>query len=378
MRIAMIIEAWKPIWGGGQAHVFELAKKLVASHDCQVDIFVMNLKDENGNTQQKITTLENGNLKIVRIGKIRNFYSFKDRIFWTYEVIKEIKSNHKKHPYNTIHAHANLPGIPGKILSKSLKIPVVYTVHGTNFLDLEKKNFFYFVEKILFTIFKYNAQISVSRSILNYTNKNTPFIIPNGVDIEKFSCPKLKDTNHNIFKLLFVGRLDKVKGINILLESVNKIKNQLSKKNVQIHLVGYGYDKNILKETTETLGLQNIVLFKGKKTGSHLIKEYCSSDLFILPSLSEGQPLTLLEAWAAKLPVIVTDVGDNKYFVKNKINGYIIPSQNSDILAKTILKAINNPNLKQMGVNGYNLVSKQYTWDNVANKTYAIYQKISQ
>ena len=377
MRIAMIIEAWKPIWGGGQAHVFELSKKLVKNHNCKIDIYVMNLKDETGNTQQRIEGYKYENLKIIRTGKPRNFYSFKDRILWIFNVVKEIKKNHKQNNYDLIHAHANLPGIPGKILSRLLRIPLVYTIHGTNFLDLKKKNLFYFVEKLLFTTFKYDAQISVSKNILKYKNNNTPTIIPNGVSLKKFSCQSINKTGKDYFKIIFVGRLDKIKGIDILLKSLSTIKKQLLQKKVQVHLIGYGYEEKYFKELSKKLKLQNIVFFRGKIIDERLTREYCTSNLFVLPSLSEGQPLTLLEAWAAKLPVIVTDVGDNKYFVENKINGYIIPPKDTEALSKKIIETINNPNLKQLGLKGYNLINKKYTWTRVAKQTYKIYQVLS-
>jgi glycosyltransferase involved in cell wall biosynthesis len=379
MRIAMIIEAWKPIWGGGQAHVFELSKELVTNYNCQVDIYVMNLKDGQKKIQKNIKLYKNTNLRIIRTGKIKDFHSTKDRLFWIFDVIKKIKKEHNLKSYDLIHAHANLPGIPGKILSQLLKIPIVYTVHGTNALDLKKKNIVYYIEKFLYTIIKYDAEISVSKKILHYKNKNVPIIIPNGVDIDKFSCKNTKHLDKNIFKILFVGRMDKVKGIDILIQAIKKIAlSDTINRKIQLHLIGYGYEKYTLSQLTTSLELEKIILFKGKKMNSALTEEYCSSNLFILPSLSEGQPLTLLEAWAAKLPVIVTDVGDNKYFVKNKINGYLIPPKDVDALAKAILEAINNPQLKEMGITGHKLVTKKYSWNNVTKKTYELYKTICQ
>jgi glycosyltransferase involved in cell wall biosynthesis len=374
MRIAMIIEAWEPIWGGGQAHVWEISKKLVENHDCEVDIFVMNLKDETKKLPKE-ENYYNSKLNIIRIGKEKSF-CFKDRIFWIFEIIKGIKKHNSRNSYDLIHAHANLPGIPGKILSKIIKKRLVYTVHGTNYLDLKKKSFFYYLEKILYTKIKYDLQISVSKKLLAKKNINNPIIISNGVDLEKFNQQKPPKKEGNFFKILFVGRLDKIKGIDILLRAVKKSEKKLRDKKVKIHLIGYGYDSEKLKKLSKQFKIDDIILFRGKITGGHIIKEYLSSDLFILPSLSEGQPLTILEAWAAKIPVLATDVGDNAFFVKNKINGYLIEPNNTKKLSKTILQAIENENLKKMGLNGYELIKNNYTWEKIANKTYEIYSKI--
>ena len=126
------------------------------------------------------------------------------------------------------------------------------------------------------------------------------------------------------------------------------------------------------------LDIKNLFKFRGKIYNADLIREYKSSNIFILPSLYEGQPLTLLEAWAARLPVIATDVGDNKYFVKNEINGYLVPAKNITALSKAILKSLNNVYIQTMGENGFDFVKNNHTWDIVAKQTYEIYSKTLQ
>jgi len=91
-----------------------------------------------------------------------------------------------------------------------------------------------------------------------------------------------------------------------------------------------------------------------------LFKAHC----LVLPSLREGHPLILFEAWAHRLPVIATNVGSVSQFVNSK-NGYLIPSGSVSVLAQAMIKAINNKNLQRMGEAGYDLV-KDYTWDKTA------------
>ena len=100
--------------------------------------------------------------------------------------------------------------------------------------------------------------------------------------------------------------------------------------------------------------------------------------MFVLPSVFEGQPLTLLEAWAANLPVLVTDVGGNRDFVVNGKNGFIIKSENSSILAESLLKAIGlgKAKLDRIGKKGYELVKKDYSWDKMADKTFDVYSSV--
>lgn len=398
----MVIEAWKPIWAGGQIHVWELCKNLVMSHNCKVDLFVMNLDySENEENKKRLSgphklpkkeSYYNNNLRIFRIGSKCQPY-FYNRLNWCEQVIKSIKKRHKHKNYHLIHAHANLPGLPGKILSKMLKIPVVFTVHGSGLNVIKemygsglKSSILYVTEKFLQTKIRYDAEITVDSSLLklNNINKNIK-VIPNGVDVEKYDSIEInkttkdnsnnnanKDsTNNKKFKIIYVGRLHPQKGLTYLLDALSIIKDKL--QNLEVHIIGSGELETELKEKSAKLNLNKIIKFRGKIYGNELIKEYKSAQLFVLPSLYEGQPLTLLEAWASKLPVIVTDVGGNSDFVKNKINGYIIPPKNSRILAQTLLKAVRCKELKIMGEKGYNLVKNNYSWNKMTHKTFKVY-----
>ncbi len=377
MRIAVIVEAWEPMWGGGQAHVLALSKALIAQYGCHIDLFVMNVARKDGRTYGPVQTLEDGHLTILRVGKTRPF-TLAQRLRWIPEVIAAVQQRHKIAPYTLIHAHATVPGITGKLLSALLRRPVVYTVHGTNFLDIGTKNIFYFMERFLFTFLKYDAQISVSQKILDYKNRNRPIIIPNGVSLATFSCDTLPiQPNRKTFTILFVGRLEEIKGLPVFIEALYLLRKQCPAQRLSVHIVGTGSIETMLKEMVARYSLKDVISFDGRKNDKDLLQMYCTSSLFVLPSLSEGQPLTLLEAWAAKLPVVVTDVGDNRHMVKHGVNGYIIPPGNISALTQVLHEAITNTHLDQMGLNGYNLVRTHYSWRHIAQKTYAIYQSIT-
>ena len=147
-------------------------------------------------------------------------------------------------------------------------------------------------------------------------------------------------------------------------------------KNVYLILVGNGKLKKYLKNESKKLKLTDKIIFKGELKGKKLIKEYKTSHLFVLPSIYEGQPLTLLEAWAAKIPVVVTDVGANKNFVENGKNGYLVSPKNPKALAEKIIFVLKNQNRDFLGENGYEMVKKNYSWDSAVEKTYQVYLKV--
>ncbi|MFA4804825.1 glycosyltransferase family 4 protein [Pyrococcus kukulkanii] len=377
----MIIEAWEPIWGGGQVHVYEICKRLV-KHGVEIDLYVMALKDKEGNVYNQNEELFGGKLRIIRVGFPKSF-TFLNRILWVFEVMKAIIHNHKRTPYSLIHAHANLPGLPAKILSKLLNIPVVYTVHGSGIEALEKMygqglktKILYAFEVFLQRKIKYDVEITVDRVFLKYTNVNKPVYIPNGVDIEKFDKVKVPKSR---FKILFVGRIHPQKGLRYLVKAINSIKGELEKVGGIVVIVGgsteWTKEEKIVRTIIRKLNLKRYFIFKGKLPEDELLKEYKSSTLFILPSLFEGMPLTLLEAWASKLPVIATEVGENPRLVKHKYNGWLVKPGDAKELAKALQEALNFPprKLEVFGERGYRIVKEKYTWDKVAENVYKIY-----
>ena len=133
----------------------------------------------------------------------------------------------------------------------------------------------------------------------------------------------------------------------------------------------------ILKVRKKIPDLKAVLVSGGQYTGKSLIKAYKRAHVFVLSSLAEGQPITLLEAWAAKLPVVVTNVGDNAKMVQDGVNGYLVEPNNVVQLTQAILKVLRarTKNTK-MGEAGYELVKQEYSWDKVAESTWQVYQKV--
>jgi poly(glycerol-phosphate) alpha-glucosyltransferase len=94
-----------------------------------------------------------------------------------------------------------------------------------------------------------------------------------------------------------------------------------------------------------------------------------------LPSLREGHPLILFEAWAHQLPIIATRVGSIPKFV-NQTNGYLISPKDPTALIRAMKLAIKNQYLKIFGQNGYQLVKKDYSWDKTVKKYYQAFQTL--
>ena len=144
---------------------------------------------------------------------------------------------------------------------------------------------------------------------------------------------------------------------------------------VRVIIVGDGEDRGKLVSMALLSGLQKYLFFEGKQYGTDLIKAYKSAHCFILPSVFEGQPLTILEASAAKLPIICTDVGENKAMFKEGFAGWIVEPRSSAELAEAMLAAMNAKDLKRKGNQNYKHV-QDYTWKKMAEKTEEVYNRV--
>jgi len=365
-RIGMIIEAWEPMWGGGQ----EVAKQLsiyFAKLGIEVDLYVMNLS---------INSIKYNEFNLIQVGKKRK-WNFKDRILWMFNFIFEFKKNHSLKKYDLIYAHANLPGVPCKYLSKKLNIPCVYQVHGSG-LDSMKQMYgdglmskiLYFIENFVQTKIKYDLQFSVDNKFIKLKNINDTKFIANGVDINKFENKLNILKEEDLLNFIFVGRLHPQKGLIYLIEAVNLIKDKLEGKNIIFTIVGEGDEKFKLVDMIKIYGVEKYFNFVGRKYGEILVEEFLRSDVFILPSIFEGFPLTILEAWAAKLPVLVTEVGENPSVVKEGINGWLVKSKSFEELGNKILSVVelDKNDLVNIGLNGYNLTKNKYSWEIISKE----------
>jgi len=379
MKIAMLIDGWKPIFGWWQVHVQELCKRLVQNYNCEVDLFVRKLKDENWKKYDKNEVLENWKWKIYRIWPTTKFFNIFWRILALMNTTWQLFWKAKKEKYDIIHAHAYVSGLPAKIVWSLLKIPVVYTVHGVNQLDTWKWWIMKKIEKWFVCWIKYDCEISVWKEFLKYKNVNkNVVVIPNWVDIEKFDEVKI-EKKYNWFNFLWVGRFSWEKWLEYLIEWISLVdKKLLKEKWFKLNLVWDWEDKEKIENLVKKLNLEEFVNFKWKLFWDNLIKEYKKNHVFILPSLAEWQPLTVLEAFASKLPVIATDVWDNKYFI-NENNWFLIKSWDENEIKDIIEKVLKfeKKDLESMWVNWYELVKNKFTWDKMMEKFFLEYKKIT-
>jgi len=202
-------------------------------------------------------------------------------------------------------------------------------------------------------------------------------IIPAGVDVSEFdNCSeKSQYISSTKINILFVGRIAYGKGLDLLLNAVNILKK--SKLEFQLNIVGpdFGMLQYCEKFISEN-NLENEIKILGKISRTELVKIYKSSDIFILPSRYEAFGIVLIEAMAAKLPIISTNCSSIKYVVENEKNGCLIEQENYIDLAEKLRYLINNPQIRvQFGEYGYIIAQEKYSLPKVIEKYYRLYSR---
>lgn len=166
-------------------------------------------------------------------------------------------------------------------------------------------------------------------------------LIPNGLDPEEIGQADASPTppehwQQHPLRLLFVGRLDPIKGVEVLLEALALARQ--AGLGLQLDLVGEGSppQQQRLERLSEQLGLSEAVRWLGSKTRSSLAQHYRHCHLVLVPSLDEPLPTVVLEAMACGRPVLGSAVGGIGYLVRNGVSGVLVPPAQPHALAEAL------------------------------------------
>ncbi len=173
--------------------------------------------------------------------------------------------------------------------------------------------------------------------------------------------------------MVTAGRLSTEKGHRYLVEAIAKC--HPSNKKIYYMFCGEGPCLEELKKQSQRLGVENRCLFVGFQRD--LQKIFRAMDLFVLPSLTEGLPNVVLEAFSWAKPVVVTPVGGVPELVEEGVNGMFVPPQNSDLLAEAMTRILDEPQMRhKMGLAGFDTVKKDFGFVAQARKLERVYSEI--
>jgi glycosyltransferase involved in cell wall biosynthesis len=377
LRVCMLIARFYPQIGGTEIQALRLSRALMAEG---IDVFVVTQKLGKLKRFEEVDGLKINRLFSFGEGKFASF------IFMLSSLVFLIK---KREDYDIIHVHlASSPAITAVILSKLLDKKVILKFGGAGRTGDIKTS----VKtplgrwKIKFIRNKFDAFVVPTREIKNeLINNNFPenriHHIFNGVNIDIFKPvdrgqkPILRQQigipDENL--VIYAGRLDEGKGVDILLKSWPLVLRQLPEANLLI--AGEGVLKKQLTEQVKNTEYQSKINFIGKTDN---IEKYLGiSDVFVLPSLAEGLSNALLEAMSCGLAIITSDIPANREIIINKVNGLLVPASDIEKLAGQIVFLLRSPNERELlGLKARDSAEKNYSIKSVVKNYVSLYNKL--
>jgi glycosyltransferase involved in cell wall biosynthesis len=190
-------------------------------------------------------------------------------------------------------------------------------------------------------------------------------LIANGVDTERFRRAPASSHDQPSQRVVCVGRLIFNKGPQYLLAAAPSVLARHPA--TQFVFVGDGPMMGELRSTATEMGIRGSMQFTGSTDDVPGVLR--DADILVRPSLSEGLPLTVLEAMSCGLPVVASAVGGTPEIVRDGVTGFLVPPGDSDVLAERINDLLGDPSLrKRMGDAARSFVERSYDWDQVAEE----------
>lgn len=362
VRILQVTKKLPPVVGGDATAVSSLVRSQTRrGHDVHVLVYRAAGIESTDHVHPVGPTQTPEGLDRIGIRRLRGMRAMR---IWTAENLPSL------HP-DVIHAHAVDVGSAVVGAAKEREVPVVLTCHGVWYPHQPSWSLSGRIERSLLRR-GYEAITSVDRAsvqALREAGRPDAILVPNGVDAADFTASAQRD---DALRFLFVGRHVHQKGIDDLLEATARARSEIGNRFV-LELAGDGPARSRLERKARDLGLSDAVRFLGSLSRPELLSAYGRATVFVLPSRFEGFPLTILEAWAAGLPVIATSVGGIPDLCDDG-NALLVPPADPEALAAAMISLSRDPARREMmGTAGRSLVRERYNWDTIAEAYERVY-----
>lgn len=359
MKIAMVCP-YDFTWPGGvTAHVTQLAQELgKLGHEVQV------LAPHS--PSREIPDIE----QFIPLGRSVPLPSGGSiaRVSLSWWLLPKVRDLLRREDFDIVHLHEPMaPILPLCVLEFSESVNI-----GTFHASYSHQRLYTLAHPIIKRWHKrLHGGIAVSPAARRYVNKAFPAdykIIPNGIDVDHFAndsrpFPQFRDGKTNI---LFVGRLEKRKGLKYLLEAYSRLKWDLP--DIRLIVVGPGQPD---RDSYRILGARSLrdVEFVGRVSYEDLARYYATADIFCSPATgAESFGIVLLEAMASGRPVVASEIEGYRGIVTHDQEGLLFPPKDVDALCEALTRLIKNPEIaRRMGASGRQTAEK-YRWSVVASQ----------
>jgi glycosyltransferase involved in cell wall biosynthesis len=389
MNILHITPSYYPAFKyGGPIQSVHLLNKTLVKKGLRVDVITTDagLEGRNDIPLNRWAFLDDVRVRYLKYYGYEH-YTFSPRLF--FEIFKGMEK------YDLIHITAvwNFPVLAGAIASLIYKKPYIISPRGTIYeqtikLKSSNKKMLYFNVIARQYLQRANAihftTTDEQEEVTKYLKLTcSSFVVPNGLDFSEFKEPPEKrylETRYPVLvgkrNMLFLGRINIKKGIDILIESFKKLAEEY--KDLFLVLAGpdnenYGEE---IKVRLGKYGVLNKTIFTGMITGKEKLSVYNDAELFVLPSYSENFGMSVVEAMACGVPVVISNkVGIYKEVENNKAG--VVVETNPESLHRGIKSLLDNETRrKEIAENGRRLAESYYDIDMVADMMIKTYEGV--
>lgn len=374
-----------------------------------MNVYLLNLSRELANLGQRIDiytrTHQEKDIRIIPLNKsVRLIHlpqSYKDHYKAAEKFAVKIGDFIRKErlEYDILHAHYYYSGLTGLILKRSLDLPLIQTFHTLG------------VMKKIYAGINDGARITAEKKITAGTDtiiastlleKETLekhyaavpskiHVVSPGVDHHLFTPYDKKAARKTLGLprdkkiILFVGRIDPVKGLSLLIEAIFRLTQKYSffQDRYRVLLIGGDIESRAFWRHPEVRRIKKLIIekkidccikFLGSKPYKVLPKYYAAADVVVMPSVYESFGLVVIEAMACGAAILASRVGGIKYLINHGKNGWLFESGNSQDLSQKLWDLLENKKERQKLAGNAIISSKAYCWDKQAAKIARIYE----
>jgi phosphatidylinositol alpha-mannosyltransferase len=370
MKIALVAPYDYPFPGGVTEHILQLDNEFRRrGHDTRI-LAASSTHDD---------TLEDHVIKVSGTVSTFPFSGSNVRITISPQVYRRVKKILNKEKFDIVHAHEPAAPLLCPVVLRHSHAVNVGTFHAYR----ETNTVYQMARPLLQPVYnKLDGRIFVSQAVRDFTLPQFPGdfrIIPNGIDFKRFASPSLPpierfaDGRPN---LLFVGRLDKRKGFRHLIRAFPYIKADIPDARLLVVGAFDDQDKEPFIRYARAQGLRGIH-FIGYVSREELPRYYRTAHLFCAPSTGfESFGIVLLEAMAAGVPIVATDIAGYRLVLTNGKQGRLVPPSEPQAFARACVEILSSGRMRQrMGAQG-RATAERYDWRHIADQVLAYYEEL--
>lgn len=382
MRVLMILTRFRssgPVGGTGR-QLYKLARALT---DQGLDIEIVT----GWWSRKEPRTKTFDGIPVHRVFTFWNMGGIKGlRKFGTYTYMLALLAYLVRHRrrYDVIHVHsmsasAFVGTLAGKLLNKPTLIKVMASGEWSDLKLMRDNVFVWGTRYMLPFILRYcDCIVALNRETVKELQEagfapERIGLVPNGVVMG--DAQKRTYRLHTPACLVFVGRLQRQKGLDVLLQALARLKTIRPTSDWKLRVFGDGPRHAEYENLTDDLGIAEQVQFEGQI--SNVPAQLVTADIFVLPSRAEGMSNALLEAMAAGLPCIATRISGNTDLIEDGVNGLLVPPENPEALARAMVSLLESQPLREkLAHSARSVVRHRYAISSVAGRYVDLYENL--